>query len=63
MICYWRSFSLKKETIELLTLIYRANSRYQKTEILQIAREQIEVIRLLISDIKRLNAVELTVEQ
>jgi len=25
--------SLKKETIELLTLIYRANSKYQKAEI------------------------------
>jgi len=26
--------SLKKETIELLTLIYRANSKYKKAEIL-----------------------------
>ena len=38
--------SLKKETIELLTLIYRANSKYQKAEILHTAREQIEVIAL-----------------
>jgi len=41
--------SLKKETIELLTLIYRANTRYQKADVLQMAREQIEVIRLLIT--------------
>jgi len=50
--------SLKKETIELLTLIYRANTRHQKTDVLQIAREQIEVIRLLIrvmKDMKQIN--------
>jgi len=33
--------SLKKETIELLTLIYRTNSRYDKNDVLQTAREQI----------------------
>ena len=44
--------SLKKETIELLTLIYRANTRHQKADVLQIAREQIEVIRLLIRVMK-----------
>lgn len=50
--------SLKKETIELLTLIYRANTRHQKADVLQIAREQIEVIRLLIrvmKDMKQIN--------
>ncbi|MDD2636022.1 MAG: four helix bundle protein [Bacteroidales bacterium] len=50
--------SLKKETIELLTLIYRANTRCQKTDVLQMAREQIEVIRLLIrvmKDMKQIN--------
>lgn len=50
--------SLKKETIELLTLIYRANTRYQKSDVLQMAREQIEVIRLLIrvmKDMKQIN--------
>ena len=51
--------SLKKETIELLTLIYRANSRYQKTEILQTAREQIEVIRLLIRLMKDMHQISL----
>jgi len=50
--------SLKKETIELLTLIYRANTIYQKADVLQMAREQIEVIRLLIrvmKDMKQIN--------
>ena len=32
--------SLKKETIELITLIYRANSRTDKAETLQTARER-----------------------
>ncbi len=50
--------SLKKETIELLTLIYRANSRKDKKEVLQEARERIEVIRLfirLMKDMKQIN--------
>ena len=37
--------SLKKETIELLTLIYRANVKRDKHEVLQEALERIEVIR------------------
>ena len=43
---------------ELLTLIYRTNTRYQKSDVLQMAREQIEVIRLLIrvmTDMKQIN--------
>ncbi len=51
--------SLKKETIELLTLIYRANTKYKKTDILQTAREQIEVIRLLIRVMKDMKQVSL----
>jgi len=51
--------SLKKETIELLTLIYRANSRHQKTDELQMAREQIEVIRLLIRVMKDMKQISL----
>jgi len=51
--------SLKKETIELLTLIYRANTRHQKTDVLQMAREQIEVIRLLIRVMKDLKQISL----
>lgn len=38
--------SLKKENKGLPTLIYRANSRKDKQEVLQEARERIEVIRL-----------------
>ena len=49
--------SLKKETIELLTLIYRANTRHKKTDILQTAREQIEVIRLLIRLMKDMKQI------
>ena len=50
--------SLKKETIDLLTLIYRANSRKDKREVLQETRERIEVIWLfirLMKDIKQIN--------
>ncbi|MGK0316870.1 MAG: hypothetical protein ACI86M_003108 [Saprospiraceae bacterium] len=50
--------SLKKETIELLTLIYRANSRQNKGDVLQEARERIEVIQLFIrfmKDMKQIN--------
>ena len=39
--------SIKKETLELITLIYRANSKQNKTETIQEAREKIEVLRLL----------------
>lgn len=51
--------SLKKETIDLLTLIYRANTRYKKEEVLQMAREQIEVIRLLIRVMKDMKQISL----
>jgi hypothetical protein len=40
--------SLKKETIELLTLIFRANSKNDKGSVLQEARERIEVITLFV---------------
>ncbi len=49
--------SLKKETIELIMLIYRANSRTDKQETLQTAREHIEVIRLLIRLMKDLHQI------
>jgi hypothetical protein len=51
--------SLKKETMELLMLIYRANSKRQKVDILQTAREQIEVIRLLIRLMKDLHQINI----
>lgn len=49
--------SLKKETIELIILIYRANSKTNKQETLQAAREHIEVIRLLIRLMKDLHQI------
>lgn len=51
--------SLKKETIELITLIYRANSRHDKQPTLQTAREHIEVIRLLIRLMKDMQQISL----
>jgi len=51
--------SLKKETIELITLIYRANSRRDKSETIQTAREHIEVIRLLIRLMKDMRQIGL----
>jgi hypothetical protein len=49
--------SLKKETLELLTLIFRANSRTDKHATLQEARERIEVIRLFIRVMKDLHQI------
>ena len=51
--------SLKKETIELLTLIFRANSRQDKQMVLQEARERIEVIRLFVRLMKDLHQISL----
>jgi len=51
--------SLKKEMIALVTLIYRANSRKNKVDILQEAREHIEVIRLLIRLMKDLQQISM----
>ena len=50
--------SLKKETLELITLIYRANSKQKKWHTLQLAREKIEVVRLfirLMTDLKQIS--------
>ncbi len=51
--------SLKKETIELITLIYRANSRTDKRATLQTAREHIEVIRLLVRLMKDIQQISI----
>ena len=51
--------SLKKETLELITLIYRANSKTDKRETLQSEREKIEVIRLFIRLMKDLKQISL----
>jgi len=50
---------MKKETIDLITLIYRANSRTDKVETLQTAREHIEVIRLLVRLMKDMRQIDI----
>jgi hypothetical protein len=50
---------LKNETLALITLVYRANSSKEKVEIIQQAREQIELIRLLIRVLKDLKQISL----
>jgi len=51
--------SLKKQTVELITLIYRANSQTDKKKTLQTAREHIEVVRLFIRLMKDLKQISL----
>ncbi len=51
--------SIKKETIDLLTLIYRANVKRDKSEVLQEARERIEVIRLFIRLMKDMQQISI----
>ncbi len=51
--------SLKKQTVDLLTLIFRANSRKDKEQVLQEARESIEVIRLFIRLMKDMQQISL----
>lgn len=50
--------AMKKETMEMMTLIYRANTRNDRKEVLIEARERLEVIRLyvrLMKDLKQIN--------
>jgi len=49
--------SLKNETIKMITNIYRANSTYSKSTIIQSARENIEVIRLFVRLLKDLQQI------
>ena len=51
--------SLKNETITLITNIYRANSTYTKKQVIEKARENIEVIRLFVRLLKDLHQVNL----
>ena len=51
--------SLKKETIDLLILIYRVNTMHDKSAVLQEAKERIEVIRLLIRLMKDLHQIRI----
>jgi len=50
--------SIKKETMEMIKNIYRANGSTSKKELIQVAREDIEMIRLdlrILQDFKQLN--------
>jgi len=50
---------LKNETIEMMVSIYRANTRADKKQLLQSARENIEVIRILFRLLKDLSQIDL----
>ncbi len=50
---------LKNETMELLILIFRANTREDKREVLKEARENVEVVRLLVRLLKDLKQISL----
>jgi len=51
--------SIKKETIELINRIYRANAARDKIAVIEKARENIEVIRLYIRLMKDLKQISL----
>ena len=51
--------SIKKEALELITLIYRANSKKDKIKIIAEAREKIEVLRLFIRLMKDMKEISL----
>ena len=51
--------SIKNETLELITLIYRANSKRDRKNIIREAREKIEVIRLFIRLMKDLQQISI----
>lgn len=50
---------LKNETVDLITHIYRANSRQEKRPVLQQARENVEVIRLYMRLLRDLQQVSI----
>jgi hypothetical protein len=50
---------IKKETIEMILNIYRANSSWEKKEKIQKARENIETIRMMLRLLKDLKQVGL----
>ena len=50
---------LKKETTTLIANIYRANSSQSKKELLQSARENLEVVRLYLRLVKDLKQISL----
>ena len=50
---------LKSETVDMITNIYRANCRGDKKDLLQRARENIEVVRLYMRLLRDLNQVSI----
>jgi len=50
---------LKNHTLDLISLVYKANTARSKSEIIQQAREQVELIRLLIRALKDLQQISL----
>ena len=48
---------LKNETLDMITNIFRANSRQDKVPVLQTARENLEVIRLHVRILKDMRLV------
>ncbi|MCC8146605.1 MAG: four helix bundle protein [Bacteroidales bacterium] len=53
--------TMKVELIALITNIYRANSRYQKKKLIADARENLEVIRLLLRLCMELKQIPLNI--
>ena len=51
--------SLKTEAMDLMILIYRANSTMEKADVIQKAREKLEVIRLYVRLMKDLHEIGL----
>lgn len=51
--------SIKKEIIEMIINIYRANSSYSKKALIRQARENVEVVRLLLRLLKDLKQIGL----
>ena len=50
---------IKKETIEMILNIYRANSSWEKKEKIQRARENIETVRMMLRLLKDLKQIGL----
>ena len=51
--------NLKKEVIELIMNVYRANSRTEKTPLIEAARENTEVVRLLLRLLQDMKQISL----
>ena len=51
--------TMKKEGIDLLLLIYKANSVKDRVDLLQSAREKLEAVRLLVRIMKDLHQISI----